>query len=171
MLTELTKNIIEYQGIKGLPEYYPTPCDNELLLFYIQRNLNTNTVIYELNLGETGQINEESPIKIYWIKYSEGGHKKSLNYIQKTLAYGYNSKKISNELFEFQIVSYDKIKFYLDVSNGRNVVMTKLNDELVELSNIYVFADEVGVFPEVKYVELYGMSKDSILPVYQKITF
>jgi hypothetical protein len=171
MLTELTKNIIDYQGIKGLPENYPTPCNNDLLLFYIQRNLNTNTVIYELNKNSAGQIDENSPIKIYWIKYSEGGFKKSLNYIQTQLAYGYTSEKISSYLYEFYIVSYNKIKFYLDVSDDYPKVFTRMDNELVLLSNIYVYADEVGVFPEVRYVEIYGSSKETNLPVYQKITF
>ena len=59
------------KGQYGLPEHYPSPPISKDILFYIQRNQNLNTVVYELNRLHDGRINEEYPMHIYWIRYSE----------------------------------------------------------------------------------------------------
>ena len=46
------------QGEYGLPEHYPTPPRSDNLLFYIQRNHNMNTVVYEINKHMDGRVNE-----------------------------------------------------------------------------------------------------------------
>ncbi len=81
---------------------FPTPTGIENLLFYIQRDPNTNTIVYTLNLDEHGQINHSSPIHPFWIRYPEGGAKKELNFIQRKFAYGINSKKLGTDQFDIR---------------------------------------------------------------------
>lgn len=158
------------KGEKGLPEDYPTPPVDNNLLFYIQRNHNKNTIVYEANCLHDGRINEEFPMHVFWIRYSDQGEQKELNYIQNKLAYGYVSNVISTQCFEFSLVSYDKKKFYIDKKScGGYGVYTKINEKNALLTNVYVFAEELGVFPKVKYIEFYGYCTETLLPLYQKI--
>ena len=171
MKSERIKKVDHLPGEAGLPRHYPVPPETDDLLFYIQRNQNENTVIYEVNRDASGLVNLDLPMVASWIQYSWGGKKKELNYIQSKLAYGYNSEEISSELIKFNFVSYERLVFYITLSEGREkyIVTFRMNEELVKLKNIYVFAQEMGVFPDVKFIELYGEELESGMPVYQKI--
>ncbi len=160
------------KGEHGLPEHYPTPPLNNNSLFYIQRNQNKNTVIYELNRLHDGTINREFPMHVFWIRYSDKGEQKELNYIQNKLAYGYHSRIISKNCFEFHLAAYEKQKFYIDLNQkGESFVFTKLDDRLCRVTNLYVYAEELGVFPRVKYVEFYGFDVETKIPAYSKSIF
>lgn len=54
-------------GQEGRPANYPYMDAHPDLLFYIQRNQNINTVIYELNMLQGGLLNLQEPIKISWV--------------------------------------------------------------------------------------------------------
>jgi len=171
MKSERIKKIEQLPGEAGLPRHYPVPDETEDLLFYIQRNQNENTVIYELNRNSSGLVDSDLPMVASWIQYSWGGKKKELNYIQSKLAYGYSSKEISNDLIQFNFVSYENLVLYISKSKESDqfMVTCKFDGQLSRLKNIYVYAQEMGVFPDVKYIELYGESLDTSIPVYQKI--
>ena len=84
---------------------YPKPEDVENMLFYVQRTINSNTIVYTLNQDKDGNLNEAEPIKVYWIKYAQGGKVDPLTYIQKNYAYGVEStifdKVKKSFIFEF----------------------------------------------------------------------
>ena len=65
------------------------PCPKgSKLLFYLQRDPDANTVIYELNFRKDGSLHPESPIIASWIRYSEQGQRKELSGIERRFAYG-----------------------------------------------------------------------------------
>jgi Domain of unknown function (DUF4833) len=151
---------------EGLPSDYPIP-EKEDLLFYIQRNQNFNTVVYEVNRTCCGDINVNEPMRVYWIKYNDHREECELNYIQTKLAYGYKANVINNDLIEFAFVSYDK-KFFIERCEEGHRVMTKINGVYSILENIYVYAEEYGVFPDVKFIELYGIDVESEMPIFER---
>lgn len=154
---------------RGRPRDYPVP-QVENLLFYIQRNYNSDAIVYQLNLNLDGLININEPIKVFWIRYSEGNKIKELNYLQKKLAYGYTSAQISQNLFEFELVSYSKRFFLAKQEDNSYKVFTSINSEQAILNNVYIHADEDGVFPDVKFIELYGNKCGESDIKYEKIT-
>ena len=170
MRTEIQRNFVQEPGLKGLPEDYPIPFENEDLLFYIQRNHNKNTIVYELNRTSSGEINPSCPMHVYWIQYMNGGLMSELNYFQNKLAYGYNSRVISSDVFQFHFVSYDQLKLFI-VKNEEERYQTicKINGVMSVLSNIYVYAEELGVFPKVEFIELYGQQLETGIFTYEKI--
>lgn len=170
MLTDFKKTIIKQAGVKGLPEHYPTPNPIPGRLFYIQSNHNMDTVVYEVNRLHDTRVNEEFPLNVFWINYSQDGQIRDLNYIQNKLAYGYESKQICKDTYQFQLVSYPKLKLYLVLDEKCNYhVITKINGRNAYFSNAYVFAEELGLFPDVKYIELYGVDLESNLSAYEII--
>jgi hypothetical protein len=152
---------------QGRPVDYPTP-ERKGLLFFIQRNHNTNTVVYEMNTTSANIINLDEPMKIYWIEYDENMEEVELNFIQNKLAFGYDANVINNDLIEFRFVSYEK-RFFIEKFQNSYRVITKINGENSVLKNIYVYAEEFGVFPVVKFIELYGTSINTNLPNFEKI--
>src|SRR6185503_510914 len=81
---ETTLNNIVNQVIKN----YPVPPQHKNSLFYLQRNKNSNTIIYEANILPNGKLDSKNPVSVFWLRYTEGGEKKELNWIQRWLAYG-----------------------------------------------------------------------------------
>ena len=69
-------------------ETYPVPSGIDNMLFFIQRNLNANAVVYESNFDVDGNLDSDDPITVYWMRYADDGAKKDLGWFEKKLAYG-----------------------------------------------------------------------------------
>jgi len=159
---ELRKKRYVDPGSHGRPSWYPTPDKDRNLLFYIQRNQNQDAIVYSINRTLDNRVNEDLPMDAYWIRYTNGGQRQELSVVQNKLAYGY---------FRFQFVSYDKLVFYIrriDQTEDFEVVFEEDNSFVI-LNNIYVYALEFGVFPDVQFIELYGSMGHNLLPHYKKI--
>ena len=146
------------------PLTFPTPKNIDNMLFYIQRDPNTNTAIYAINYQENGKIDKSNPIKAYWIRYAEKGDKKDFSYIQRKFAYGIESKTVNNEEFELQFVSYKKLPLTLKKvdSDQKYHVFANVNQKRIQVEKIFVRI-EGGSFwlPNVKYAEVTGIETSS----------
>lgn len=140
------------------PDDFPVPNNVPGLLFYIQRDPNTNTICYQLNVDKQGKISEKNPVNTFWIRYPEGGMRKELNYLQRKFAYGINSKAIGNAAYELRSVAYSKLPLYLrrDTRNEYHVY-TSIDRKECILSRVFIRIDG-GTFwsPNVLYIELKG---------------
>lgn len=145
---------------------FPKPEGIENMLFYVQRTINTNTIVYTLNQDKDGNLNESEPIKIYWVKYAQGGKIDPLTYIQKNYAYGVKTHLIDKEKksFLFEFVSYNKKQFYLmkSANDSKYHVYGFINNKLIILTNILVRV-EGGTFwiPNVKYAEVKAFDQNT----------
>lgn len=146
------------------PLNFPTPKNIDNMLFYIQRDPNTNTAIYAINYQENGKIDKSNPVKAYWIRYAEKGEKKDFNYMQRKFAYGIESKTVNNEEFELQFVSYKKLPLTLKKidSDQKYHVFVSVNQKKIQVEKIFVRI-EGGSFwlPNVKYAEVTGIDASS----------
>ena len=77
--------------------------------FYIGKSINRNVVIYSFNLTDTKSINLFDPIDCYWIMRENNNEREELNYLEKTMCYGFDImtdmdeiKKLHNDLFNFK---------------------------------------------------------------------
>ena len=91
---------------------FPIPHGIDHQLFYIQRTPNINTIMYTLNLDEKGKMDEEYPVKAFWIRYAEDSTKQELSFIQRNYAYGLKYEKINEDKYEMRFVSYKKYTFF-----------------------------------------------------------
>ncbi|PSL30896.1 DUF4833 domain-containing protein [Chitinophaga ginsengisoli] len=138
---------------------FPVPSNIPHMLFYMQRTPNANTIIYDLNLQQDGTLDEDQPVNIYWIRYTENGEKKGLNYIQRKFAYGLKVKQLAKDKYELRSVAYDKKKMYLMKSaQGDYHIYTQIGNVMAQLNRIYLQI-EGGTFwfPNVVYVEMKGI--------------
>ncbi|PIQ21181.1 MAG: DUF4833 domain-containing protein [Cytophagales bacterium CG18_big_fil_WC_8_21_14_2_50_42_9] len=149
----------------------PVPKGIKNLLFYVQRDPNINTVVYELNVNAQGVLNEKEPVKIYWIRYAEKGERKDLSFIQRKFAYGLETKKLSPEKYELKFVSYSKLPLYLQKgTDGKYHVYTQFNQKQAMLNRAFVRI-QGGTFwvPNVLYVDLIGREPGSLKVVTRRI--
>jgi phosphatidylglycerophosphate synthase len=138
---------------------FPVPSGVTNQLFYLQRTTNTNTIVCELNLDNTGKLNEESPVHVFWIRFPEGGIRKELSYIQRVFAYGIKSTPQGNGAYRLHFVSYRKQSLTLMPSPKDNKyhVYATINRKQALLNRIFVKVDG-GTFwsPNVVYMEMKG---------------
>ncbi|WP_342645532.1 DUF4833 domain-containing protein [Mucilaginibacter sp. CSA2-8R] len=150
---DTTKNLYQMPG----NPYQALPA-NVNRLFYVQRTPNANTIVYELNAGENGQPDAEQPVHAYWIRYTEGGKKDELNFIQRKFAYGLTSKPLGNGKYDIRFVSYKKFPLTLmKAADGKYHIFATISQRQFIVNRIFVRI-EGGSFwvPNVRFVEFKG---------------
>jgi len=157
--------------VYGLPKNYPSLSSNEDFLFYIQRNLDRNTVVFTLNYNSYGEINLNEPMCIHWKMYEEEGQTKQLNALQSKVAYGYNAKLINSDAFSFQFLAYERLNFFLAKEDNTFKIICTIKGKQAILNKIFVQLDVNGIFPQGIYYELYGEEKLSGNFIYEKTYF
>src|SRR4051812_21400380 len=102
------------------PIDFPVPSGKDKMLFYVQRSLNKNTIIYELNESPDRKLDMKKPVKMYWVNYAGKGDESNLNYLQSHYAYGLEFSVIdaTKPSFSLSFVSYRKQLLYL--TKGEN---------------------------------------------------
>ncbi|MEO6818474.1 MAG: DUF4833 domain-containing protein [Ginsengibacter sp.] len=161
-----------YSQATSPADTFPIPKSNPYLLFYLQRQPNTNTIVVDLNLVN-GKVDIERPVNVYWIRYQEGGKQLPLNFIQKEFGYGMQIRKTGEGKYDLNFVSYKKKRFQLErgVNGVWQVYFTINNGERKILKRVYIQIDEGGSFwkPNIKYVELKGIDPVSNKEVRERI--
>jgi len=133
-----------------------TSDDSPYRLFHIARSKNANLVCYDINLKGTSP-DEDSPIHVYWINRTDHpGERSELSYIQRTMAYGYSSKKLKDGTFEVSLVAFPERK--LVVLKEANIWRSRItiNGKTAWLQKIYVQAKPES-FMKVAWIELTGI--------------
>jgi hypothetical protein len=149
----------------------PTPI-GENLLFFLQRNPDANTVIYELNFKSEGVLDRENPVKGSWIRYAEQGKYKELTGIERRFAYGVKCKALENGEFEIRLVAYKKLPLYLKRSEIDNKYKIYIKDEGKDLLLKRVFVRVNGGsfwFPKVEYIDLITVNSASGIEILKRI--
>jgi uncharacterized protein DUF4833 len=147
---------------KIVPFYgpFPEPAPNKNMLFYLQRSIDRNTVIYELNYDAGGTLNKKHPVKAYWIDFEDGAKITPLTFAQSKFAYGLASELIDEEkgIFEITLVSYKRIRFYLKpAGKGHHQLHALIKGKQAILNHIFVNIIGGTYFnPVVSSIELWG---------------
>jgi hypothetical protein len=142
---------------------FPRPSGNKNMLFFIQRTLNTNTIIYELNTDANGELIKDEPIKFYYKNYANHGEIEPVSKIQKQLAYGIAIRLVDPEkkTYSFCLNACKSKQLYLMKSpaDQRYHVFCNINNQLSILDNVFVKMkmNMVG-YPNVESIEITGKS-------------
>jgi len=151
---------------------YPVPEKTEKLLFYIQRNHNANTIIYDANFDKNGNLVKSKPVDVYWKRYEEESQRMELRTFEKWYVYGVSCSLVDKKTNTFKIrLMADKTRdFWLkQLAPFKAVVMTEISGTMGKLDHLYIYADESGVWPVVKYIELFGEDPETHTGLYEKL--
>jgi len=138
-------------------ENLPIPAEKDQL-FYLQRDPNTNTVIYSINL-ENGELDTSRPVKAHWIRYTEGSKRTNLSFIQRTMAYGVHHTKVNEDKFDIRIQAYKDlpIQVRFNQQSKKYQAYTRVENKEIVLERIFVRINGGSLFkPKIEYIEISG---------------
>ena len=147
-------------GISDPVDTFPVPTGIKNQLFYIQRTHNINTIVCELNLSYNGQLDEQYPVHVFWIRYTEKAQRAELSFIQRIFAYGVKSKLISEGKYELHFVAYKKYPLYLMKSSADNKyhVYATIAQKRAILNRIFIKINGGSFWsPNIEYIEVKGI--------------
>jgi len=156
---------VDVQSVDSLPmaqHDYPTPNEPDML-FYIQRSVNENAIVYALKRDSKGRVVKGRPLDVYWKRYQEDGSRAELDFIQRTFAYGIRTKD-KGDHYELRCVAYDAkplVLYKSSIAANDPRVYAETSEGMMTLTRIFVQI-EGGTFwlPNVKYVELHGTNEN-----------
>lgn len=161
-----SKTILSY---KCNNEQFPVPRGVSNMLFYLQRDPDANTVVYQLNLKD-GEVDTNDPVKVFWIKFADKGQVKELTSIQRRLAYGIRSTSIGNGNHELRFAAYPKLPLYLLKEGHDYNVHANVGQRELVLNKVFVRVKEGSLyFPKVDYVDLIGVDVKTGRPLTHRI--
>lgn len=152
------------------PEW-PQPPRDERLLFFVQRSMNPNTVVYAANLDGRGRLDPDNPVSAYWLKFHNDGARHELQLFERLLAYGAVSAPVAGHpgTFSVRLAAYEgrPITVARD-SEGRVRATLEIGGRPARLTSVYLVLDERGLLPDVAAIELHGFASDDGTPVSER---
>ena len=158
---ELTSQVTELDRIPSLRAEFPVPNDPNML-FYIQRSVNANTVVYAARVDAQGRLDPDEPVEVYWRWYNIDGQRKSINFIERVMAYGVNSvaRGPSGGTVTFKVAALPERELLLEQDDhGHAEAVTRFGDRAARLVYVYLEVNDSGLLPNVTALDLFGIDK------------
>ena len=147
-------------------EDFPVPAEKNQV-FYVQRSLNSNTIVYTARLDEDGRIDAKRPVDAFWRRYNDEGERKELSLIERSMAFGVKFDPVPGAPASFmvRVVSYPKRPALLRLVDGVPRLEMTVGGVPARLDHAYLDVDESGSVPSVNRVDLYGFALADGKPV------
>jgi Domain of unknown function (DUF4833) len=168
---ELTSQVTELDHIPSVRAEFPVPSDPNML-FYIQRSVNANTVVYTAHFDSHGRIDPDEPVDVYWKWYNVDGQRKPINFIERVMAYGVKSVAYggSSRTVSFKVAALPERELLLGQDDhGRAEALTQFGDRTARLIYVYLQVDDSGLLPSVTAMDLFGIDKLSGKPLREHV--
>lgn len=141
---------------------FPVPQDKNQI-FYVQRSMNANTIVYAARIRADGQLDPDKPVEVYWRRFNDQGARQDLSYLERTVAFGVKAEKIAGKpsAFRMRVVSYPQRSAILSLVDGKPQLVTKIAGVPSRLDHAFLHLDESGSMPKVVLVDLVGHALDT----------
>ncbi|WP_421693109.1 DUF4833 domain-containing protein [Aestuariivirga sp.] len=139
---------------------YAVPHD-ENQIFFVQRSMNSNTIVYTARMGADGHLDPKKPVDVFWRRFNDQGERQELSFLERNIAFGVKAQRLSGPpapSFCLQVVSYPQRSAVLRLVNGRPRLEAKVAGEPCVLDHAFLHLDESGAMPKVTRVDLAGHS-------------
>lgn len=148
---------------------YPVPPRTKDLLFYIQRNKNANTIVYEANRDADGRFVAKEPVRAQWIRHTDGGKREPLGVFESNMAYGVRVNGITDGRPDMRFVASQRFPFTVwTTADGQAEARMMIDGHYARLDHIRVQADESSWWPKVAYVDIIGTDLVTHAPVMER---
>ena len=158
---QLTSLVTELDQIPRIRPEFKVP-DEPNQLFYIERSVNSNTVVYAARLDAHGVINSKTPVDAFWRWYNVDGHKKDLNFIERVMAYGvHTNPQHPNQPVTFTIAALPERTLTLDLDDHKHPeALIQIGAHTVKLTYVYLEVVD-GIVPSVPSFDIFGTDRAS----------
>jgi hypothetical protein len=126
-------------------------------LFIIERSKNANVVHYDARLTADGNLDAGEPVIAYYVMLAEDGRRKELNWIEQTMAYGFDIKP-DPSVSGYRMTMVAAPERPITVRKAGSAVRAELviDGRPAVLEKMYINASDGPPWPELRYIELYG---------------
>jgi hypothetical protein len=169
---EIKSEVTHLDEMLRIKPKYPVPADPNQI-FYIERSLNANTVVYVANLDASGKLVANEPVKAYWRRFNRDGHIRALNLPERMMAYGIRSVKRDGPggAYSFTIAALPGRKIYVGLDDkGRPEAFGRIGNRWVRLVYVYLEVDDSGFMPDVLAMDFFGYDKATGKPLREHLT-
>lgn len=138
-------------------------------LFQFNRSKNANYICYDVNLLDNGKLDSKHPVTVYWIRAAEGGERKKLSFLQRTMAFGYKVISSGKDEATIHLTAYKELPIRVCHLRQKWVALVNVRNREVLLRKMYVKT----VSPDslkVEYVDVIGTDLESGKPVSHRIS-
>lgn len=151
---DFSSSVSESNEIVHLRPEFKVP-DEPNQLFYVQRSPNSNTVVYAARLDAKGNLDSRNPVDAFWRKFNIDGSRKSLNFIERMMAYGVRAKAGKPVTFTIAALPERKLTLGWDSQHHPQATM-QIGNRTVKLAYVYLQVEEGGLMPEVPSLDIIG---------------
>ncbi|KMW57384.1 hypothetical protein AIOL_002347 [Candidatus Rhodobacter oscarellae] len=126
-------------------------------IFYIQRSINSNTVVYTARYDRNGNL-KTRPGRIMWRRYNDAGERKRLKAYEH-LAFGLNYRKLEQPghfLVSLRALPRLTMELHQSGPNKAELIAT-IGGRQTRARYAYVTVDESGLLPKVTELKLFGV--------------
>lgn len=135
---------------------FPIPQDSDQV-FYVQRSMNSNTVVYKVNFASDGTLSSNRPMSAYWRRFNTTGAVKSLSFLEKSFAYGVSTHpNVDGKTHSVKFAALPKLSVTLRQSDKHKAALwANINNQEYRMISAFLDLDESGLFPKVVRLRLY----------------
>jgi hypothetical protein len=153
-------------GAAALGWTAPSEARGARTLFVVRRSGNRNTVYFDL---PSPVADVDQPLSIYWRLFSGDGRVEPLNWLERRLAYGYEvTRRPKRDVVQLTFAACPERPIELHFAGVPQAVLS-IGGVASVLREVYVTADETGLIPSVKHVDLVGTALDTGLSRRERI--
>lgn len=148
---------------------FPVPPRGKESLFYIQRNKNANTIVYDARLGPDGTLMAKDPVTVNWIRYATGGKREPISMLENNVAYGVRHKRSENGVAWMRWAATSKYPFTVEVGpDGQAEARTMIGGVYARLERVEIQAKEESLWPAIQHVDIFGFEVGSGRAVHER---
>jgi hypothetical protein len=137
-------------------------------LFVIERSKNKNYVQYDVRLMRNNGLPISNPVAAYWVL--ESGGQEELTPIERKYAYGVvRQEKLDKDRFRVILAAFKGWEIIVERINDSFKAVVFINGKESILQKIYIKSEETRTGPRVLYIELLGRTKETGLPIKERI--
>ncbi|MBO9395508.1 DUF4833 domain-containing protein [Shimia sp. R9_2] len=135
---------------------FPHP-DEPGQLFFLQRNMNANTVVYSARFDDAGSLIEKSPVSVFWRRYADEGQTMALRWYERVFGFGVRLKShasTTSRTLAFNALKSQKLELR-QIAPFKAALFTEQDGREYQLIYGYLDVDESGLLPKVTRLRLY----------------
>jgi hypothetical protein len=154
---DFASTVTESDTLPRLRPEFQTPGEPNQL-FYVQRSVNANTVVYAARLDARGDFDSREPVEGFWRWFNVDGHKKPLNFIERMMAYGVKAdppRKNAPRTFRIAALPERSLTLSFDAQKKPQALM-RIGDRTVKVAYVYLQVVEGGLTPDVPSLDILG---------------
>jgi hypothetical protein len=158
---DMASTVTELDRLPPLPGDFPVPHDPGQL-FYLQRSMNSNTVVYAANLDPGGTIDPQNPLNVFWRRYNNEGERRPLNFFERVLAFGARIAEAHAGEYDAYVAGYPERKFTVEMDkSGTPIAVVRMGEHLARLMAVYVKMEGSAFIPTIISADIFGIDEAS----------